>query len=555
MRRGMIFIFCAIIFPLPFLNGMKGSNYNFKRDIRIFDIASVWKDPALCKDLFDEDLLDEDLAFPVGQINQGGEKFYGQENNSYISQNLFEDNFSSANNNSSVVDEVINPNANAEGRYGLVNHGNICYMSAFISSVFNVPFFREAVYASEPKTASAFMLAQVFAKMQNAKGPINTVNDLIPAVEKNIGWKFGSMECIMEFIVRFLDIIAETDIVIKKTFALEVRERFYRLDNRVVLKSKTTSGDSYQVVHPTSESVSAAIFSKFPYTNRVSYTIEPENCDEYTTTVPEYNGTKIEIETIRETEIINRPKLMIFGIPRTSPRDESFNSKEMKLDFEILMPPLEKVQTGANVVNVEDGEEQKGERQAQDVKVEYEAPVNYLLNGFCVYIPGHYISYVRDFSKGSIEGDWYIYNDSTVSPVRTRSEYNRMLELANTSATLAFYVRSDAIDRNVTEIPVPARYLRLANLQFALEEVIQMRSKQVASEVPTRDTCSLSPARSVSPLSNTRLPDLISPNEFEDWVLPNDCRAEYSKHFPRDQDFIDFSLGEELVSQLVSDEE
>ena len=76
------------------------------------------------------------------------------------------------------------------------------------------------------------------------------------------------------------------------------------------------------------------------------------------------------------------------------------------------------------------GEECKGENM--------EEPVKYILSGFCYYVPRHYISYVRDFSKGTPEGDWYKYNDQYVSAVRTRSDYDELRHNADTGATFAF---------------------------------------------------------------------------------------------------------------------
>ena len=105
-----------------------------------------------------------------------------------------------------------------------------------------------------------------------------------------------------------------------------------------------------------------------------------------------------------------------------------------------------------------------------NLPVSKKEPVQYSLHAFCFHTPGHYMSYVRDFSRDTHEGDWYKYNDRTVTAVRTSRDYEEMNHYATTSATLTFYVRNDMISAQ-REVVIPDRIAKLANLMLSLEEI------------------------------------------------------------------------------------
>lgn len=466
MQRGIILILCASFLSLPFLNGSgTEASVKFDNDDDEFTLIDLDDIPVGFEETLGIPVLNEtddgqgqplarttsirpETSVPVASIfNHRLLK---------LNENYFE---KQQQQQQQVQDEIINPNADAEGRKGFINHNFICYMSAFVTAAYNVRLIREAVLNAEPETASAFMLAEVFAKMQISTEPISTIDDLMPAVKREFtNWAFGRFQCNFEFAAKFIENLPKS---VRDIFAMENRQNFFRADNGVFLNSKVTSEVFYQVVNLFFPSVSEAIRQKFPDREQSSYIIDQSNYDEYLNSVPEYNGTKMEIQTINETEIIDRPAVMLIGIPRTFP-DETYNDNKVELDFELEMPALPRQRV--------DGEECKGE--------DMEEPVKYILSGFCYYVPGHYMSYVRDFSKGTPEGDWYKYNDQYVSAVRTRSDYDELRHNADTGATFAFYIRSDMIGGNSLPVVVPERYMRIAKLQLALEEVQKMKAQR-----------------------------------------------------------------------------
>lgn len=528
MQRGIILILCASFLSLPFLKGSgTEASVKFDNEDEEFTLIDMEDIPVG---------FEETLGIPVLNETDDGQ---GQPlarttsirpEASVLNHRLLKinENYFGKQQQEQVQDEIINPNAVAEGRHGLINHNFICYMSAFVTAAYNVRLFREAVLTAEPETASAFMLAEVFAKMQISTEPISTVDDLMPAVKQElIGWSFGRFQCNLEFAAQFIDKLPKS---VRNIFTLENRQNFFRADNGVYLKSTVTPEVFYQLVKPVFASISEAVRRKFPDSRESSYLIDQSNYQEYLNSVPEYNGTKMEIQTTDETEIINRPVVMLIGIPRTYPNG-TYNASKMELDFELEMPALPRQRV--------DGEECKGE--------DMEEPVKYVLSGFCYYVPGHYISYVRDFSKGTPEGDWYKYNDQNVSAVRTRSDYDELRHNADTGATFAFYIRSDMIGGNSLPVVVPERYMRIAKLQLALEEVQKMKAQRrreqtygnsssgryVNDGVSSSSRCSPSPAKSepsraASPVSFS--PFIPESKRNENLPSPTNKRA--LKEFP-----------------------
>lgn len=336
---------------------------------------------------------------------------------------------------------IVNENADASGLFGLRNHNNICYMSSFISASFHLSRFREAIYACEPSAASHVMLAQVFAKLQNATRAVSTELCLMPAINKDLTWDFGEFECNMEFGSRILDILPAS---VKSLYNLTIQSNYYLKDNHQLLKTKIAT-ETHVIVPPKYASLSEAIASRFPDHEAEDYIIERKDFHEYAGIIDDFEGEKKSFGIYNETTITNRPEMMVFGIRRR--QLNNFDYSPMELDFELVLPGLE------------DGNKS----------------VKYLLKSFCVHwpSPAHYISYVRDFSRGNSEGDWYLYNDSNASAIRKFTDYERLRSHADTGATLAFYVRADSISDEIAgRVPViPERIKFLANLMTALEDI------------------------------------------------------------------------------------
>lgn len=126
-------------------------------------------------------------------------------------------------------------------------------------------------------------------------------------------------------------------------------------------------------------------------------------------------------ENFNQVEILNRPEILMFGIDS----DDTENKKSMKLDFELTLP-----------VNQEMNLNQ----------------CKYRLQAFTfTQSYGQHMSFVRDFSRDRINGDWYRYTEIYVEQVITKKELDLLIKYANTAATFAFYVRSDVAFPEVSD--------------------------------------------------------------------------------------------------------
>lgn len=415
MQRGLLFLICAVLLPFAFLSQeTNGDGLDFLDDD--YEILNTSDIPF---DKIDEE--DTEVA-AVGQRSS----------------------------NSSTISSV--PVISRQARFGLINHNNICYMSAFITASYNVHSFREALYACEPENATTVMIAEVFAKLQTAKSPISTELCLMPSLKEEIKWSFGMFQDNMEFGNKILDMLPKS---VKSFYSVAIRTDYYLEDrNDVLLKSKTVPQDLI-IIMPVFKSISDSIESRFR--SQVSYLVDQDDFHEYEDIIEPFTGKSKEFSTMAEEFIVNRPEIIVFGIGRKNFNGD-FNETPMELDFEITLPGLE------------DGSE----------------PVRYILQSFCYHVPGHYISYARDFTvdNGDGQGIWYQYNDSNVSVVSSQLDYLNLKRHADTGATLAFYVRYDRVVTRTAyrEPQVPERIMRLANLMLALEEIQERRREMVIEE-------------------------------------------------------------------------
>jgi hypothetical protein len=412
MQRGLLFLICSLLLPFVFLSQEKGNGADF--------------------DLFvDEEnyeiLNTVDIPIPTETIENFDFGAPGQMTSSSVSA----------------------PTNSRNSRFGLINHHNICYLSAFITATFNVHSFREAVFDCEPNNATTVMVAEVYAKLQTAKSPISTELCLMPTLREDINWSFGRFEDNMEFGGRILDMLPES---VKSLYSISLRTYYYLQGKNVVLKTKLVPQD-FIVIMPTFSSISNAIQTRFR--DNVDYVVEQKDFDEYKKVIEPFDGIKKKFATISEEFIENRPEIIVFGIGRRQ-FNTAFDETLMELDFEFILPGLE------------EGSE----------------PVKYILQSFCYHVPGHYISYARDFTEGDgNDGVWYQYNDSKVSAVTNELDFQNMKKSADTGATLAFYVRSDRIVTRTAyrEPQIPERIMRVAKLMLALEE-IQERRRNIDTE-------------------------------------------------------------------------
>ena len=355
-----------------------------------------------------------------------------------------------------LSNHVIYKNANSSDRYGLINHKNICYMSSVVTSLFNIDIFRKTLYSARALNASSVMLTQVFAKMQTTSSSIRTEFCLMPALETELKWKFGRFECILEFCSSLFNILPEE---VVNLFNINVRYSQFIKANHVQIKFKDDF-ETYLVITPQFHSVSAAINANFIDNECENYNVLKEDWNEYRHIIPEFEEDKISVPIYSEMKILNRPEILIFGIRRRANHTSiDFDRTEMTLDLEFYMPIM------------------------NDSSSSEYAPSKYLLQAFCYHLPGHYVSYVRDFKSGSLDGDWYEYNDDNVSAVRTIQDYDKLIKRANSSATLAFYVRENTIVRKKEseeeiKAQIPQSIVTIANLMIALETVESKKSKR-----------------------------------------------------------------------------
>ena len=401
-----------------------------------------------------------------------------------------------------IIDHI----ASSSGRPGLVNGNNLCYMNAFISSTFNIHCFRSTVYACEPENASTVMLAEVFAKLQTTKKTsVLTKFSLIPALEKEMDWPFGRWECILEFTCKLLDLFPDS---VKKIFGITIRNESYLRSNDKLLKADNFS-ESHIIVPTTFSSLASAIQSHFPDNDLSNeYLINKEEFNEYRDIVEPFAEDKKYFPCYRKYVIVNCPEIMIFGIRRFD-RITGFDKTLIELNFEITLPGL--------------GEGSE--------------PILYLLHAFCFHVPGHYMSYVREFTEESADGHWYRYDDSSVTSVRTAGDHKKLIEDANSSATLVFYVRADSIATKESieqELQIPERIMKIANLMLTLEEVhdrkieLQREMKKASSKTVVD---SLNGVMSTSPLFKTDRKDSGKKISRSD-KLPELTRHSFSTIFP-----------------------
>ena len=476
MQRGILFLICSALLPFAFLS--QEDDYFGLFDEEEYEILNIKDSP------FDKEGIE------VSRL--------GQTTSSY-----------------SAV-----PTLNRNGRFGLINHNNICYMSAFITATFNVHSFRKVLFACEPENATTVMLAEVFAKLQTAKKSISTKFCLMPTLSLEMKWAFGGFEDGMEFVGKILDMLPKS---VKSIYNTSVRTNYYLEESKVLLKTKDVD-QNLIIIMPTFESISDAIQSRFP--SQFDYSIEQVDFHEYEGKIAHFSEKKKEFPVISEEFIVNRPEIIVFGIGRKQFNVE-FDQTPMELDFEIIVPGLE-----------DDSDS-----------------TDYILQSFCYHIPGHYISYARDFTVDNTDGIWYQYDDSTVSVVTTQQEqdYQNLKTKANTAATLAFYVRADCVVTNAAESEpqIPERIIRIAKLMLALEEIQDRRSelsqekKQYYRSPPAPITLndlsspkSLDSIAAISSIPSSHLSSILNEDDKKrTQSLPSPTNNRFMEDFPLDAEY------------------
>ena len=483
MQRGLLFLICSALLPFAFLSQEHDFGFYDEEDYEILNTKDI---PFYTEGL------------EVSRL--------GQSISSY-----------------SAV-----PTLNRNGRFGLINHNSICYMSAFITATFNVHSFRKVLFACEPENATTVMLAEVFAKLQTAKSSISTKFCLMPTLSIEIEWSFGRFEDNMEFSGIILDKLPKS---VKSVYNTSVRTNYYLEESKVLLKTKDVD-ENLIIIMPTFRSISDAIESRFR--NQVIYSIEQVDFHEYEGKIAPFSEKKKEFPAISEEFIVNRPEIVVFGIGRKQFNVEGFNKTPMELDFEIILPGLE------------EGSE----------------PIKYILQSFCYHIPAHYITYARDFTVNNTDGIWYQYDDSSVSVVTTQQDYQNLKTKANTAATLAFYVRADCVVTNAAESEpqIPERIIRIAKLMLALEEIQDRRSelsqekKQYYRSPPAptilNDSSSPKSLDSIAAISSS--PSITIPSSHIPGILKeDDKKRSHNLPSPTNNRFLeDFPLGSEYFPEF-----
>jgi hypothetical protein len=415
-------------------------------------------------------------------------------------------------------DRIVNSNTDISGRKGLQNHANICYMNSIISTLFNIKNFRNSLYAAEHKTTSSVLLAEVFAKMQlSSKTSISTKSCLMHAIRKELDWGFGQFQCVLEFAELLFDRLP-----VQNVFKLHNRYSNMMTATGETLKAKMVEDNIY--IMPTGfASIADAIALKFVDREAEDYKIELADQHEYTGLVPAFSEPFVKVPIYNETTIMNRPELIVLGIRRVIffPKI-TFDRTKVEANFRFELPGIDGSTT----------------------------PVKYLLHGFSFHVPGHYMSYVRDFSRGNPEGDWYLYNDAIVSAVRTASDYAKLREAADTSACLLFYSREDSVDfGHGAEVPIAPEISRLAKLFLSLEELQESKAEYEAEAHRKRNEYKRSPAYNPSshdsPQSSIASAEAVYGSRTvrtDDEVkrsplLPTDTGVRFTRDFPLDQNY------------------
>jgi len=333
----------------------------------------------------------------------------------------------------SQIDSALAPN-----RQGLNNHLNNGYMNSVVSILFNNHGFRNAMFATTSQNSTSRSVSQVFAKMLISPKPVRTDMCLMQAMKEH--WTFGPFHDILEFTGVLLDLLPES---IQGIFQQHNRYSILKKSNDQVLNVKLIEDNMY-IVPKGFSSVSEAISLNFIDHEAEDYKIKLEDYHYYEGIIQPFTEPFINIPIYNEMTIMNRPEMLMFGINRVKMNPEiSFDESEMKIDFAFELPGLE------------DGSE----------------PIMYLLTGFSFFQrSGHYMSYVRDLSRGNPIANWFLYNDSLVTIVQSSQDLELMRNRAKTAACLLFYSRQDTIECKSIKSEIPEDILANAKNMMLFED-------------------------------------------------------------------------------------
>lgn len=312
---------------------------------------------------------------------------------------------------------------------GIRNHALNCYASALISCLYNIPtvqmaLFDEVSRFSLRKEESVIMaLATIFYKMRFGKSFIDLEPFFMTVVRRSIGWKFGGLECVLEFWNRLSMTLPES------LFQIESQENRFRKSDGLLIKSVPQKSNLI-LVSPSKKyrNIEEFLQNEFVDEDAEDFKIEPADRHEYphlTEVESAADGEVLYIPSKTSLTILNCPKVLIFGVKRVrwNPETNSsvFDSTHLGFPEKLTI---------------------NGEEYTIVGNIEYDAT------------RVHYFARNHDI----LDDQWYIHDDKNVEMIPdTEEAFDELTKRFIHNSSMVFYVKSslleEVVDKSSVVIP------------------------------------------------------------------------------------------------------
>ena len=342
--------------------------------------------------------------------------------------------------NNAPFEEEMSRLSTKTSRPGMENVSNCCYMNALLASLSGIPLvYYKTVHqfqvpeqgatsdAEHDKTMLLAVLARVMIQLNGSGASVNPSMNLMQTVRGYMSWKFGGLECVLEFWQRLLDALPEK--LIDGLFAVNV-EHVNRYGGRYEELKDYVLSQGTQKEYGLMVSL-ANIAETQPL--KLSEMIADGFCDTGAEYIIEPTGHPV----IRE----------LFAADQASecPEFRVLSAAEEPLKFSIPMTSTIHV-SGVPVVLPVMIHRGMADNQPDNrpVLLDAELAINgclFVRRAVIIYQSRHYTAYVYD----EADGIWYHYDDERVGAVCTDQQVAWMRIAMAHDAVMAFYVnKADA---------------------------------------------------------------------------------------------------------------